>query len=112
MKRNKIVLGIGVAFAILALSLMAFAATHVALLPATATLFVNGPATSKTFDAFCSGTPCNITWTVVLSDPNVGSISNPSGPQTTFSVGTVPGTAYIFATDGNGAMAQAKVEVQ
>lgn len=110
--QRKLVLGIGVAVAILALSLTAFATLHVALLPTSATLDIAGPTTSKTFDAFCSFTPCNITWVIVLSNANVGSIDNTSGPQTTFTVGTVPGTAYIFASDGNGHMAQAKVDVQ
>jgi len=114
MKRNKIVLGIGVTVAILALSLAAFAAIHVALVPGSATLNHDptiGPVT-MTFDAFCSSTPCNISWVVILSNANVGSIDNTTGPQTTFSVGTAAGTAYLFASDGNGHMAQAKVDVQ
>ncbi len=112
MNRKKSVLALGVFAAVLALSLTAFAAIHVALVPTTATLNIAGPTISKTFDAFCSGTPCNITWTLVLSNANVGTIDNTSGPSTTFTVGTVPGTAYIFASDGNGHMAQAKVDVQ
>ena len=112
MNRKRIVLGIGVIAAVLALCLSAFAALHVALVPTTATLDIAGPTTAKTFDAFCNFTPCNITWVVVLSNANVGSIDNTSGPQTTFTVGTAPGTAYIFASDGNGHMAQAKVDVQ
>lgn len=112
MNRKRVLLGIGVASAVLALSLSAFATFHVALLPASATLNIAGPTTQKTFDAFCNSTPCNITWVLVLSNSNVGSIDNTSGPQTTFTVGTTPGTAYIIASDGNGHMAQAKVEVQ
>jgi len=114
MKRNKIVLGIGITAAVLALSVAAFAAIHVALVPNNATLNHdpnNGP-TTMTFDAFCNATPCNISWVVILSNANVGSIDRQSGPQTTFNAGSSPGTAYIFASDGNGHMAQAKVDVQ
>jgi hypothetical protein len=113
MKRKKIALGIGVIGAILALSLTAFAELHVAMVPSSGTLNItgNGP-TQITLDAFCSDTPCNITWVVVLSNNNVGSINNRSGPQTTFTIGTQPGTAYIFASDGNGHMAQGKIDVQ
>jgi hypothetical protein len=49
---------------------------------------------------------------MVLSNSNVGTIDNTSGPVTTFTGGTSTGTAYIFASDGNGHMAQAKVDVQ
>ncbi len=112
MNRKRVLLGIGVATAVLALSLTAFATLHIALLPATATLNIAGPTTQKTFDAFCNFTPCNITWILVLSNSNVGSIDNTTGPQTTFTVGTTPGTAYIIASDGNGHIAQAKVDVQ
>jgi hypothetical protein len=112
MNRKKVLLGLGVTAAVLALSLTAFATLHIALLPATATLNMAGPTTQMTFDAFCNFTPCNITWVVVLSNSNVGSIDNTSGPQTTFTVGTSAGTAYIIASDGNGHIAQAKVDVQ
>ena len=81
MNRKKVVLGIGVAAAVLALSLSAFAALHVALLPGSATLNVAGPTTQKTFDAFCNFTPCNITWVLVLSNSDVGSIDNTSGDR-------------------------------
>jgi hypothetical protein len=109
MKRN-IVLGIGIV--ILALTSGAFAANHVALLPANATLSVSGPNQTVTLDAFCNMTPCNITWIMVLSDSTVGSIDNTSGPQTTFTVGTTPGTAEIIASDGNGHTAHTTVTVQ
>jgi hypothetical protein len=112
MNRKKLLLGIGVTVAVLALTVAAFAANRVALLPGSGTLNVSGPTTTMNFDAFCNFTPCNITWIVVLSNPNVGSIDRTSGPQTTFTVGTAAGTAYIFASDGNGHMAQAKVDVQ
>jgi hypothetical protein len=112
MNRKKLLLGIGVTVAVLALTVAAFAANRVALLPGSGTLNVSGPTTQMNFDAFCNFTPCNINWIVVLSNPNVGSIDRTSGPQTTFTVGTASGTAYIFASDGNGHMAQAKVDVQ
>ena len=112
MNRKKLLLAVGVAVAVLALTIAAFAANRVALLPASGTLSLAGPNTTLTFDAFCNFTPCNITWVVVLSNPNVGSIDMTTGPQTTFTVGTSSGTAYIFASDGNGHMGQAKIDVQ
>jgi hypothetical protein len=110
MNRKRIVLCIGVIAAVLALCMTAFAALHVAVLPSTAVISLATPA-PVTFDGFCSFS-CNLTWVVVLSNSNVGSIDNTSGPQTTFTPGTTTGTAFIFASDGNGHMAQAKVDVQ
>jgi len=112
MNRKKLLLAVGVVVVVLAVTIAAFAANRVALLPGSGTLNVAGPTTQMNFDAFCNFTPCNITWIVVLSNSNVGSIDRTSGPQTTFTVGSSPGTAYIFASDGNGHMAQAKVDVQ
>ena len=112
MNRKKITLGIGVIAAVLALSLTAFAALHVAVLPATAIISLGSQTLTVDLDAFCSATPCNITWSAVLSNANVGSINNTSGPVTTFTAGTTPGYAVIFASDGNGNMAHAKVDVQ
>jgi hypothetical protein len=113
MNRNKrLLVAIGVTATVLSLTLAAFAANRVALLPANGNLNVGGPTTSIDFDAFCNFSPCNITWTVVLSNANVGSIDRTSGPQTTFTVGSSPGTAFVFASDGNGHIAQAKVDVQ
>jgi hypothetical protein len=112
MKRNKIVIGIGITIAVLAMSLGAIAANHVALLPASATLSVSGPNHVVTLDAFCNMTPCNITWIVVLSESNVGSITHTTGPQTNFIVGTTPGTAEIIASDGQGHTAHATITVQ
>ena len=112
MTQNKIVRYAGIAIAFLALTVGAYAANHVALLPGTATLNVAGPTTTVTFDAFCNMNPCNITWIMVTSNTNVGSISTTSGAQTTFTVGTTPGTAYIIASDGNGHTGQAIVTVQ
>jgi hypothetical protein len=114
MKRNKIVLGVGVIAAVLALSMSGFAqALHVAVEPSTATVIVGqGPQSAVNLDAFCSFTPCNITWTVILSDSNVGSINNTTGPTSTFVAGTTPGKAHIIVSDGNGHMAEATVTVQ
>ena len=112
MNRKKLVLGIGVAVAVLTLTVAAFAASRIALLPASGTLNITGQNTQMDFDAFCNFSPCNISWVVVLSNPNVGSIDRTTGPQTTFTVGTAPGTAYIFASDGNGHIGQAKIDVQ
>jgi hypothetical protein len=112
MKRKRLLLGIGVAATVVALTISAFAASRVALLPAAGNLTINGNTTQMNFDAFCNFSPCNITWILVLSNSNVGSIDRTSGPQTTFTIGSSPGTAYIFASDGNGHMAQAKVDVQ
>jgi hypothetical protein len=112
MNRKKLLLGIGVAITVVTLAISALAASRIALLPASGNLTVNGQTTSLNFDAFCNFTPCNITWVLVLSNSNVGTIDRTSGPQTTFTIGTSPGTAYIFASDGNGHMAQAKVDVQ
>lgn len=111
MKRNKIVLGIGVTAAVLALSLTAFAALHVSVAPASAVISLAAPA-PVTFDGFCSFTPCNITWILVLSNANVGSIDNTSGPQTTFTAGSSMGMAHLIASDGNGHMALATISVQ
>jgi hypothetical protein len=112
MNPKKLLVAAGVLVAVLGLTVAAFAANRVALLPASGNLNVGGPTTSIDFDAFCNFSPCNITWTVVLSNSNVGSIDRTSGPQTTFTVGTSPGTAFIFASDGNGHIAQAKIDVQ
>jgi hypothetical protein len=112
MNRKRLLLGIGVAATVVALAISALAANRVALLPASGSLTITGNTTQMNFDAFCNFSPCNITWILVLSNSNVGSIDRTSGPQTTFTIGTSPGTAYIFASDGNGHMAQAKVDVQ
>jgi hypothetical protein len=112
MNQKKLLLAVGVTVAVLALTVAAFAANRVALLPVSGTLNVAGPTTQIDFDAFCNFAPCNITWTVVLSNANVGSIDRTTGPQTTFTVGSAAGTAFVFASDGNGHMAQAKIDVQ
>jgi len=111
-RKKRVLLAVGVAVVVLSLTIAAFAANRVALLPVNGTLNVAGPTTQMDFDAFCNFTPCNITWTLVLSNANVGSIDRTTGPQTTFTVGSSPGTAFIFASDGNGHMAQAKIDVQ
>src|ERR1039457_3061094 len=53
MNRKKLTLGIGVIAAVLALSLAAFAAVHVAVSPGTAVISLANPA-PVTFDGFCS----------------------------------------------------------
>jgi len=112
MNRKKLTLSIGVIAAVLALSLTAFAALHVAVMPANA-IVSHGTTQSVTLDAFCSFTPCDIQWTAILSDNNVGSIDNTSGPKTTFTAGTTPGSAVIFATEVNsGVKSQSTVTVQ
>jgi hypothetical protein len=110
MNRKKFTLGIGVIAAVLALSLTAFAALHVSVLPASAVVSLAAP-TPVTFDGFCSY-QCNITWILVLSNSNVGTIDNTSGPQTTFTAGTSMGMAHLIASDGNGHMALATISVQ
>jgi hypothetical protein len=112
MNLKKIALGLGISAAVLALCISAFATTHIALLPGSATLSMAGPTTSVDLDAFCNFTPCNIQWIVILSNANVGSITNTTGPTTTFNVGTEVGTAHVIATDGAGHTAQATVTVQ
>jgi hypothetical protein len=112
MNRKRLLLGIGVAATVVALAITALAASRVALLPVSGNLSIAGQNTQMNFDAFCNFSPCNINWILVLSNPNVGTIDRSTGPQTTFTVGSAPGTAYIFASDGNGHMAQAKVDVQ
>lgn len=112
MNRKRIVLGIGVAAAVLALSLTAFAAFRIAVMPSNAVIILAAPA-PVTFDGFCSDTPCNIKWTLVLSASNLGSIDNATGPKTTFTpTGTATGSAFLFASDGNGHIAQATINVQ
>lgn len=110
MNRKKIVLGFAVTAAVLALCLSAFATLHVAVIPANAVTSV-ASAAPVTFDGFCSYT-CTITWTLIVSNSNVGSINNTSGPVTTFTPGSASGEAVLFASDGNGNMAQARIVVQ
>src|SRR5690242_12862853 len=83
----------------------------VALFPASATVNINGPTSSVELEAFCNQTPCNIQWTLVQSGANVGSLSNQTGPTTTFTAGTSSGTALVIATDGNGNMAHSSITV-
>jgi hypothetical protein len=112
MKRNQIVLGIGVMAAVLALSVTGFAQNKVFLSPnETQTISLsNGPNQVVPVGALCSGS-CNITWMLITSNSAVGSIDNKSGPQTNFLVGTLAGTAHIIASDGQGNMAVLKIVV-
>ena len=83
----------------------------VAVFPATATVNINGPTSNIELEAFCNQTPCNIQWILVLSGSTVGSISNTTGPTTTFTAGTGTGTAIVIASDGLGNMAHSTVTV-
>jgi len=101
-----------IAFTVLLLLVAAaFATGRVALFPASATVNINGPTSSVELEAFCNQTPCNIQWTLVQSGANVGSLSNQTGPTTTFTAGTSTGTALVIATDGNGNMAHSSITV-
>ena len=96
----------------LALVATAFAGDRkIALLPTEATVHIGGPDVRVDFEAFCNQTPCNIQWYIVLSNSEVGKITNTSGPTTTFLSGSVPGTAIVFVSDGMGNLANAKITV-
>ena len=96
----------------LALVTAAFSADRkIALLPAEATVHIGGPDVRVELNAFCNQTPCNIQWYIVLSNSEVGSITNTSGPTTTFASGSILGTAIVFASDGMGNLASAKITV-
>ncbi len=111
MKLNKVVLAIAIVGLVLAAS-TAFAGTKVAIDPKTATANVNGPVYSVDFEAFCNASPCNLTWQMIGSNSDVGSINNTSGPVTTFTAGTSPGHAIIIVKDDQGHMDSATVTVQ
>jgi hypothetical protein len=83
----------------------------VAIFPASATVNVGGPVSTIELEAFCNQTPCNIQWILVLSGSDVGSISNTTGPTTTFTAGTGTGTAIVIASDGLGNMAHSTITV-
>jgi hypothetical protein len=110
MNRKKIVLGVGVTVAVLALCLTAFASLHIAVSPSTAVTSVTSQ-TPVTFDGFCNYT-CTLTWSLIESNSSVGSINNTTGPQTTFTPGTLSGEVILVADDGNGNRATAKIVVQ
>jgi hypothetical protein len=110
MHSKKLILALGLILLTLTpLSLMA--GTKLAMFPTSATVYVNGPVYSVTFDAFCNATPCNLTWTVILSSDGVGSINNTSGPATTFTAGSIPGTALLIVRDDQGHMGFATINV-
>lgn len=111
MLRKKLVLALGLLLLVLTpLALMA--GTKLAMLPGSGTVYINGPVSSITLDAFCNATPCNLSWMVVLSSDGVGSINNTTGALTTFTAGSVPGTAIVIVHDDQGHMAFATVNVQ
>ena len=96
----------------LLLATAAFAGEKIAVNPTTATVFVNGPARSVMLDGFCNQNPCNLKWSAILSNNQVGSIDKTSGPQTKFTAGSLPGEAYIFLTDGQGNVKLVTIHVQ
>jgi hypothetical protein len=110
MNRKRIVLGIGVIAAVLALCLTAFATLHIAVSPGSAVTSV-ASGTPVTFDGFCNYT-CTINWSLIESNSSVGSISPTTGPQTTFTPGSLTGEVILVADDGNGNRATAKIVVQ
>jgi hypothetical protein len=95
---------------------MAFAAgPKVDVFPTNALVFAQPDAGqhSVELDGLCSNDdPCNLTWTAILSDSQVGSITNKSGPVTTFNAGQKPGWAEIFVSDGKGNVANVTITVQ
>jgi hypothetical protein len=102
-----------VAIAVLALCGLLAANQQLVVIASEQTVYLdsnNGPQVSLV-SALCSNTPCAITWIAMYSNNKVGSISNTSGPQTTFTAGSKPGTAYIFARDTSGHTAQVIVYV-
>jgi hypothetical protein len=110
MKGYKLTLAIAVA--LLAMASTSFANGKLALTPQQATMLLNGPPIQKLeLDAFCSQSPCNLKWYVLLSNSNVGSIDNNSGPVTHFIAGTEPGQAIIVVQDGQGNMQFAVITV-
>ncbi|MFZ1134958.1 MAG: hypothetical protein WAN69_08440 [Candidatus Korobacteraceae bacterium] len=109
MNRKKILLGIGVTAAVLALCLTAFASLHVAVSPNSAVTTALG--NTVTFDGFCNYT-CTINWSLIESNSSVGTINNTTGPQTTFTPGSLSGEVILIADDGNGNRATAKIVVQ
>lgn len=118
MKDMKIVLAI--AIATLLLTSGAFAGTKVALMPLGASVSISGTGhpTSMQLEAFCNGSPCNITWQQVVSNSNVGTLDRCStcvdtstGPISHFTAGTLPGWVVIVIDDGQGHVATTTVTV-
>lgn len=110
MHSKKLVLALGLLLLILTpMALMA--GTKLAMMPGNGTVYVNGPVSSLTFDAFCNSTPCNLSWVVIGSSDGVGTIDSQSGPKTTFTAGSIPGTAILIVRDDQGHMAFAVINV-
>ena len=110
MKLSKIALAIAVISLTLAVS-PAFAQTALALNITSAVLHVGGPDVKVELDAFCNSTPCNLSWSVILSTSKVGWIDNTNGPTTNFSCGPTPGTAIVVVKDDQGHKAFATITV-
>jgi len=111
MKLNRLALGISLLVLILVPAAFAVGG-KVAVDPPTATVYINGPTYSVELEGFCNTTPCNLTWILVLSSSNVGSLDTTTGPVVHFAVGTTPGTAMIIVRDGQGNSAHAAITVQ
>jgi hypothetical protein len=95
----------------LAVSSMAFAADKVAVSPDKVTLNLGQQPGKVQLNGLCSQT-CSLSWTIIKSDDNVGDISPKNGPVTNFYMGSKPGTAWVFVSDGQGHLALATIIVQ
>ncbi len=91
-----------IAISVLALCVLGFAADRYVVVVANPTTVSMTMHQTSTLSALCSQSPCNIHWAAILSNSDVGTISNTSGPQTVFTPGSKAGSAWIFATDGLG----------
>jgi hypothetical protein len=110
MQNKKVFLALAVLL-LVAIPLSLSAGTMLALFPNNGTVYNGGPVTTIKLNAFCNSTPCNLTWMVVLSSDGVGSIDNTTGPNTTFTAGTLPGTAIVIVHDDQGHMAFSTINV-
>lgn len=102
MKLHRVILAM--ALAVFALASASFAAEQLAVSPHQATLSLNGSPKNVELEAFCSQTPCNLKWYVLLSNNQVGNIDLTNGPVTHFIAGSLPGSAVVIVQDGQGNM--------
>jgi hypothetical protein len=109
MKLHKI--AIATVALMLAMTAMSFASDKVAVAPDSVTLTRGLPPSQITLNGFCSDTPCDPKWTIVLSNDGVGELSATSGPQVKFHMGDNAGTAWVFFSDGHGELALAIIKV-
>jgi hypothetical protein len=111
---------LAIAFSALVLTSSAFAGTKIALMPLAPTVSITGnqhPSTME-LEAFCNGTPCNITWQQVQSNSNVGTLDKcttcadtTTGPISHFTAGTATGAVIVTVDDGQGHMHTTVVNV-